>query len=151
MKLNELSPAKGAIKKKKRIGRGESSGTGKTAGRGHKGQKARSGGYHKLGFEGGQMPLQRRLPKRGFTSVFKKKYALINISQLAKLKENEVYDEAKFRELGLVKNRVDGVRILGKGDISISITVKASHFSKLAKEKIEKASGKAELIKEGAA
>jgi large subunit ribosomal protein L15 len=143
--LNDLKAPKGATKKKKRVGRGESSGWGKTSGRGHKGQKARSGGYHKVGFEGGQIPFIRRIPKRGFTSIFKKDYAILNVSDLEKL-------PAELKEIDydtLVKAKVirqkapNGLKILGNGELKRSIQVKAAKFTASAKEKIEKAGGQA--------
>lgn len=141
--LNQLRPPKGAVKNKKRLGRGESSGLGKTSGKGHKGQKARAGGYHKVGFEGGQMPLARRLPKRGFRNIFQKKYAVVNVSDLASL-PNEVHDidESVLREYGLIKNKFDGLKVLGNGLINRAFSVKAAAFSKSAQEKLEKAGGK---------
>ncbi|MCH5202337.1 MAG: 50S ribosomal protein L15 [Oscillospiraceae bacterium] len=147
MKLHELSPVDGSKKSVKRIGRGHGSGWGKTAGKGHKGQKARSGGSIRPGFEGGQMPLQRRVPKRGFNNIFRKNIVALNISQLeAKFDNNAVVDTAALREAGLVKNSFDGVKILGKGELTKSLTVKVNAFSKSAKEAIEKAGGKAEVI-----
>ncbi len=144
MFLNKLRAPIGATKNKKRLGRGESSGHGKTSGRGHKGQKARSGGYHKVGFEGGQMPLVRRLPKRGFTNIFRKTWAVINVSDIAKLQAKNVteLDLASLQKNCLAKKRHTGVRVLGNGEISFAVTIKANHFSKSAQEKIEKAGGK---------
>lgn len=141
--LNQLRPPKGAVKNKKRLGRGESSGLGKTSGKGHKGQKARAGGYHKVGFEGGQMPLARRLPKRGFRNIFQKKYAVVNVSELESLpKEVHDIDESVLREHGLIKNKFDGLKVLGNGLVNRAFSVKASAFSKSAQEKLEKAGGK---------
>lgn len=145
MLLNELSPPKGANHRRKRLGRGESSGRGKTSGRGHKGQKARAGGFHKKGFEGGQMPLQRRLPKRGFHSLNRCEYAVVNVGVLAGFQANSEVDERVLREQGFVKKIKDGLKILGDGEISVPLVVKADKFSKSAKEKIEKAGGKAVL------
>ena len=145
MKLSDLAPAPGSRKKKKRVGRGSGSGLGKTSGRGHKGQKSRSGGGTKPGFEGGQMPLQRRLPKRGFTNIFQKDFAVINVGVLDKLAETEITPEVLLRE-GLIKDVKDGIKVLGNGEISKAVTVKANAFSASAKEKIEKAQGKAELL-----
>lgn len=147
LSLNNIAPSKGSTHKKKRIGRGPGSGTGKTAGKGHKGQKARSGYSRKLGFEGGQMPLQRRLPKRGFTNIFKKKW--IEIS-LAKLEENfekgeEVTPEL-LHERGLIKKSKHDLVVLGTGDITKSFTITAHRFTKSAKEKIENAGGTVNLI-----
>lgn len=144
MKLNELSPPKGARKARKRLGRGVASGWGKTAGRGNKGQKARSGGGVRPGFEGGQMPVHRRLPKRGFTNIFAKKIAAINVRDLARFEAGAVVDVNALKEAKLVKGHVDGVKILGHGEISNAITVKADQWSESAKEKIEKAGGKIE-------
>lgn len=143
MLLNELRAPKGATKKKKRVGRGESSGLGKTSGKGHKGQKARAGGYHRRGFEGGQMPLHRRLPKRGFNNIFRKEFAVVNLSDLGVFSANEVVDWDLLVSKGIVRKKGDGLKVLGTGDIQMAITVKAHHFSKSAKEKIEKAGGQA--------
>lgn len=150
MKLSDLTPAPGSRKKKKRVGRGPGSGHGKTACRGHKGQKARSGGGVKPGFEGGQMPLQRRLPKRGFTNIFRKSFAIVNLSTLNNLEEAEITPEVLLRE-GVVRKVRDGIKILGSGDISRPVTVRAHAFSASAREKIEKARGKAEVIEAKAA
>jgi len=149
MILNELRAPFGANKKKKRVGRGESSGLGKTSGRGHKGQKARSGGYHKVGFEGGQMPLVRRIPKRGFTNIFKKSYALVNLADLNKLKDVKEIDMDVLVAKKLVKKsqrNKDGLKILANGNLEAALTIKANKFSKTAVEKIEKAGGKAVVI-----
>ena len=146
MKLHELSPAAGSTKEAKRIGRGHGSGNGKTAGKGHKGQKARSGSGMRAGFEGGQMPLQRRVPKRGFNNIFATKFAIVNVSDLEIFEANAVIDAQALQDKGLVKKLYDGVKILGNGDISKSLTVKASAFSESAKQKIEAAGGKAEVI-----
>ncbi len=147
MKLHELSPAQGSTKARKRIGRGPASGQGKTAGKGHKGQLARAGRGMRAGFEGGQMPLQRRLPKRGFNNIFAKEIAIVNLSAIdASFNEG---DEVTIDELvarGLVKDALDGVKVLGRGEITKSLTVKANAFSATAKEKIEKAGGKAEEV-----
>lgn len=144
MKLHELSPAKGSTKARKRLGRGVASGQGKTAGRGTKGHKSRSGGGVRPGFEGGQMPLHRRLPKRGFTNIFKKQFAIVNVQDLARFESGAVVDEAALVEIGLVKGPRDGVKVLGKGELSIPLTVKIPNVSKSAKEKIEAAGGKVE-------
>ena len=145
MKLHELSPAAGSTKDVKRIGRGHGSGNGKTAGKGHKGQKARSGGGVRPGFEGGQMPLQRRIPKRGFNNIFAKQYVIINVSDLeAKFEDGAVIDTNAIVEAGLVKKTLDGIKILGNGEVTKNFTVKAAAFSKSAVEKIEKAGGKTE-------
>ena len=148
MKLHELQPAAGSVKEVKRIGRGHGSGQGKTAGKGHKGQKARSGGSIRPGFEGGQMPLQRRIPKRGFNNkVFAKEFATVNVSELEKRFESgAVVDADALIESGAIKNVKDGVKILGNGELSKKLTVKAVKFTGAAKEKIEKAGGSAEVI-----
>ena len=145
MKLHELSPAPGSNKPVKRIGRGPASGQGKTAGKGHKGQKARAGRGMRPGFEGGQMPLQRRLPKRGFNNIFAKEIAIVNVGALNDAFEaGAVVDAAALIESGLVKKELDGIKILGNGELSKALTVKASAFSKEAKAKIEAAGGTAE-------
>ncbi len=145
MKLSELAPAPGSRKKRKRVGRGPGSGHGKTSCKGHKGQNARSGGGTKPGFEGGQMPLQRRLPKRGFTNIFAKNIAIVNISTLDRLEETTITPEVLVKQ-GVLKSILDGVKILGNGEISKPITVKAHAFSASAKEKIENAKGSIEII-----
>lgn len=142
MQLNEIRPPKGAVKAKKRLGRGESSGLGKTSGRGHKGQKARSGGFHKVGFEGGQTPLQRRLPKRGFTPISRKEYVVVNVGQLNNIPAHTEVDSRVLQEMGLLKRLGDGLKILGEGELSAPLTIKADRFSESAKQKIEKAGGK---------
>ena len=147
MKLHELQPAYGSVKDVKRIGRGHGSGNGKTAGKGHKGQKARSGGSIRPGFEGGQMPLQRRMPKRGFNNIFAKEYAAVNISELEKRFESgAVIDAAALIESGAIKDAKDGVKSLGNGELTKSLTVKAAKLTAAAQEKIEKAGGKAEVL-----
>ena len=146
MKLHELSPAEGSKKEAKRIGRGHGSGQGKTAGKGHKGQKARSGKGMRLGFEGGQMPLQRRIPKRGFNNIFRKNIVAINVGTLNKFEDGAVVDIAALTEKGIVKNSFDGVKILSNGTITKKLTVKANAFSKGAVAKIEAAGGKTEVI-----
>ena len=143
MLLKELRAPRGAKKNKKRLGRGESSGLGKTAGKGHKGQKARSGGYHKVGFEGGQMPLVRRIPKRGFTNIFKKKFVTVNLADLNRLEGVSEVDIEVLKAKKFVRKTLDGLKILGNGDLKVAMTIKANAFSKAAKEKIEKAGGKA--------
>jgi large subunit ribosomal protein L15 len=145
MKLSELAPASGSRKKRKRVGRGPGSGHGKTSCRGHKGQNSRSGGGTKAGFEGGQMPLQRRLPKRGFTNIFQKKYSIVNLTVLDKLSESVITPDFLLREK-IVKKRRDGIKILGNGEITRPITVKAHAFSVSAKEKITRAQGSVEVI-----
>ncbi len=146
MKLHELKPAKGSTHKPKRVGRGVGSGWGKTAGRGNKGLKARSGGGVRPGFEGGQMPLHRRLPKRGFTNIFKKEIAVVNISDLSRFEQGSVVDQASLVRSGLVKGRNDGIKLLGQGDINFALTVKLNAVSRSAKEKIEAAGGTVEVI-----
>ena len=145
MNLSGLKPPAGQTRLKKRIGRGMGSGTGKTSGRGHKGQKAVSGFGQKRGFEGGQMPLHRRLPKRGFTNIFKKQFAIVNLGRLDKL-EGDVFDADKLTELGVIHKLGAGLKILGAGQLTRAITVEAHHFSKSAAEKIAKAGGKAQVI-----
>jgi len=144
MNLNELSPSV-SRKKKFRVGRGHASGNGKTCGKGHKGQNARSGGGVRPGFEGGQMPLYRRLPKRGFTNIFAKDYVEVNVSELNKFDGVEVTAEA-LKEAGIISKIKDGIVILGRGEIEKGLTVKAKRFSKSAEEKIKKAGGKIELV-----
>lgn len=146
MKLQELQPALGASKKPYRKGRGAGSGNGKTAGRGHKGQWARSGGGVRPGFEGGQMPLARRLPKRGFKNIFGTTYVPVNVSVLDRFEAGTEVTEELLLETGIVSKLGDGVKILGNGELTKNLTVKASAFSASAKEKIEKAGGKAEVI-----
>ena len=145
MKLSELVPAPGSRKKRKRVGRGPGSGHGKTSCRGHKGQKSRSGGGTKPGFEGGQMPLQRRLPKRGFTNIFAKRYAIVNISTLNRIDETTITPDVLIKE-GILKKVLDGVKILGNGELTKQVNVKAHAFSASAKEKIENAKGTIEII-----
>lgn len=146
MKLHELSPAEGSKKDVKRKGRGHGSGNGKTAGKGHKGQNARSGGGVRPGFEGGQTTLARRIPKRGFNNIFATEYAVINVSDLEKFVDGTVVDTELLKASGLVKKELDGVKVLGNGELTKNLTVKAAAFSASAKEKIEKAGGKAEVI-----
>lgn len=146
MKLHELSPAPGSVRDVKRVGRGHGSGNGKTAGKGHKGQNARSGGGVRPGFEGGQMPLTRRIPKRGFNNIFGTTYTTVNVSQLESFVDGTVVDAELFKASGIIKKVNDGVKILGNGELSKSLTVKAAAFSASAKEKIEKAGGKAEVM-----
>ena len=142
MKLNELSPAPGSSKEPKRKGRGHGTGNGKTAGRGHKGQKARSGGGVRPGFEGGQMPLYRRLPKRGFHNVFAKKFTAINVSELNKFEDNTVVTPEMLKETGVISKINDGIVVLGRGDLDKKVVVKAARFSKSAQEKITAKGGK---------
>lgn len=146
MKLHELAPAAGSKKDVKRIGRGPASGQGKTAGKGHKGQKARAGRGMRPGFEGGQMPLQRRLPKRGFNNIFAKEITAVNVSALNVFEDGAVVDVEALVNAGLVKKALDGVKVLGNGEISKKLTVKANAFSDAAKQKIEAVGGKAEVI-----
>lgn len=146
MKLHELSPVEGSKKNSKRIGRGHGSGWGKTAGKGHKGQKARSGGGVRPGFEGGQMPLQRRIPKRGFNNIFAKEIVAVNLSALNRFEDGAVVDTQALLEKGIVKNKFDGIKILGNGNLTKKLEVKAAAFSASAKEKIEAAGGKAEVV-----
>lgn len=146
MKLHELSPAEGSKKTAKRIGRGHGSGWGKTAGKGHKGQKARAGKGMRVGFEGGQMPLQRRIPKRGFNNIFRKYVVAINVGTLNKFEDGAVVDIAALADKGIAKNSFDSVKILSNGTLTKKLTVKANAFSKGAVAKIEAAGGKTEVI-----
>jgi len=147
LSLNSLKPPYGAVKKKKRVGRGDSSGHGSTCGRGQKGQKARSGGQVKSYFEGGQMPLYRRLPKRGFKNIFKREYAIVNIRDLVrKFKENEEITPEKLLEVGLVKKKKQPIKILAEGDISFPLQIKIHKISQQARAKIEAAGGRVEVI-----
>ena len=146
MKLNELSPAQGSHKAPRRLGRGVGSGRGKTAGRGTKGYNSRSGGGVRPGYEGGQMPLHRRLPKRGFANIFRKNIAVINIRDLDKFDKGSVVDEAALVAAGLVKGKKDGIKLLGHGEIKHSLEVKVNQISKSAIEKIEAAGGKVEVL-----
>ena len=146
MKLHELKPAEGATSARKRLGRGIGSGLGKTSGKGHKGAKARSGGGKRPGFEGGQMPLTMRLPKRGFTNIFRKEYVAINVDRLEIFEDGMVVTPVELIQYGVIKNVEDGVKILGNGEITKKLTVQANKFSESAKQKIEAAGGKAEVI-----
>lgn len=146
MNLHDLKAVEGATRDAKRIGRGHGSGNGKTAGKGHKGQKARAGRGMRIGFEGGQMPLQRRVPKRGFNNIFAKKIAAINLSDLNRFEDGAVVDAIALVEIGLIKRHFDGVKILGNGELTKKLTVKVSAYSEAAKQKIEAAGGKAEVI-----
>ncbi|MGB5750973.1 MAG: 50S ribosomal protein L15 [Desulfobacterales bacterium] len=146
MKLNELSPPQGSRRAPRRLGRGVGSGRGKTAGRGTKGFNSRSGGGVRPGYEGGQMPLHRRLPKRGFANIFRKKIAVINVRDLNKFDKDSVVDEAALIAAGLVKGKNDGIKLLGHGEIKHSLEVKVNRISKSAREKIEAAGGKAEVV-----
>lgn len=146
MKLHELSPAAGSKFESKRIGRGHGSGWGKTAGKGHKGQNARSGGGVKPGFEGGQTRMSMRIPKRGFNNIFRTEYAIVNVSDLERFNDDVVVDAELLKASGLVKDMKGGIKILGNGELTKKLTVKAAKFSEAAKEKIEKAGGKVEVM-----
>ena len=146
MKLNELSPPQGSHKAPRRLGRGVGSGRGKTAGRGTKGYNSRSGGGVRPGYEGGQMPLHRRLPKRGFANIFRKNIAVINVRDLAKFDKDSVVDAAALVAAGLVKGKKDGIKLLGHGEIKHSLEVQVNQISKSAREKIEAAGGKVEVL-----
>ena len=146
MRLHELSPVPGSTKEAKRKGRGHGSGNGKTAGRGHKGQNARSGGGVRPGFEGGQMPLYRRLPKRGFTNIFAKEYTEVKVSALNIFEDGAEVTAQALKDAGVIKKINDGITVLGNGEITKKLTVKAAKFTQSAKEKIEAAGGKAEVI-----
>ena len=146
MNLGELRAPEGASKNRKRLGRGSGSGHGKTSGRGHKGQRARSGGRGKTGFEGGQMPLQRRLPKRGFTNIFRKEYAIVNLSDLDRFEKGSTVDLSLLVAAGLVNKIGAGVKLLADGDIKKSLTIKVHKFSQSAKAKVEAAGGRIEVI-----
>ena len=146
MKLHDLKPAVGATTAPKRLGRGTGSGLGKTSGKGHKGAKARSGGGKRPGFEGGQMPLTMRLPKRGFTNIFRKEYVAVNVDRLEIFEDGMVVTPVELIQYGIIKNVEDGVKILGNGELTKKLTVQANKFSASAKEKIEAAGGKAEVI-----
>ena len=146
MKLYDLHPAEGSRTAPKRVGRGAGCGLGKTSGRGHKGQKARSGGGVRPGFEGGQMPLIRRIPKRGFYNPFSTHYAIVNVADLASFEAGSVVDFAALKAAGLVKKELDGLKVLGEGELNVALTVKAAKFTQTAREKIEAAGGKAEVI-----
>lgn len=144
--LSELKPPPGAVKNKKRLGRGDASGHGGTSTKGHKGQKARAGGYHKAGFEGGQMPITRRLPKRGFHNPFRKEYSVVNLADLEGIPAGTTVDGAYLKASRKLRKLGDGVKVLGNGEIKVALTVVAHRFSKSALEKIEKAGGKAQLV-----
>ena len=147
MKIHELTPAEGSTRETKRLGRGIGSGLGKTSGKGHKGQKARSGGGVRPGFEGGQIPLFRRLPKRGFSNaLFKTEYAVINLSDLNRFNDGDVVTPELLREMGIIKKQLSGVKVLGNGTLEKKVTVKAHKFSESAKTKIENSGGKVEVI-----
>lgn len=146
MKLNELSPADGSKKSRQRVGRGVGSGWGKTAGRGSKGQGARSGGGVRPGYEGGQMPIHRRLPKRGFTNIFKKNFAIINIRDLARFESGSTVDEVELVKCGLIKGTYDGIKLLGQGDIDYPLQIKVNAVSESARKKISSAGGTVEVL-----
>lgn len=146
MKLHDLTAAPGSVQDRKRIGRGQGSGQGKTAGKGHKGQKARAGHGMRPGFEGGQMPLQRRVPKRGFNNIFAKEIVSLNVGTLNQFEDGAVVDAAALVETGILRKSCDGVKILANGELKKKLTVKATAFSEAAKAKIEAAGGKAEVI-----
>ena len=146
MKLSELSPAEGSVRQAYRKGRGAGSGNGKTGGRGHKGQKARSGGKIRVGFEGGQMPLARRIPKRGFNNIFAKPLTFVNVGSLNRFEDGAVVDAAALVEAGVIASCPNGLKVLSNGTLTKKITVKAAAFSESAKEKIEQAGGKAEVV-----
>jgi len=146
MKLHELRAVEGSAKNRKRRGRGTASGQGKTGGRGTKGQNSRSGGGVRLGFEGGQMPLYRRIPKRGFNNIWKTEYAILNVDELNRFEDGAVVTTEMLKVTGIIKKEKDGIKILGNGNLEKNITVKANKFSKTAIEKIESAGGKAEVI-----
>ena len=146
MKLHELAPAAGSTTAAKRLGRGVGSGLGKTSGKGHKGAKARSGGGKRPGFEGGQMPLYRRVPKKGFTNIFRMEYAEVNVGQLEVFTEGTVVNAELLKAAGIIKKTMDGVKVLGNGELTKKLTVKATKFSETAKEKIEAAGGKVEVF-----
>ena len=146
MKLHELSPAEGSAKAAWRKGRGAGSGNSKTAGKGHKGQNARSGGGVRLGFEGGQIPLYRRLPKRGFNNIFAKHYAIVNVNALDVFENGAVVNAETLIEKGIIKKALDGVKVLGRGEVTKKVTVQAAIFSASAKEKIESVGGKCEVV-----
>jgi large subunit ribosomal protein L15 len=146
MRLNDLAPEKGQRKTRKRVGRGVGSGSGKTAGRGSKGQNARSGGGVRPGYEGGQMPIHRRLPKRGFKNAFKKAFAIVNVQDLNRFGAQSIVDEVVLIKSGLVKGDRDGIKMLGKGDLQVPVTVRINKISESARQKIEAAGGKIEVI-----
>jgi large subunit ribosomal protein L15 len=146
MKIHDLAPAEGSRKNRKRVGRGPGSGHGKTACRGHKGQNSRSGGGVRPGFEGGQMPIHRRLPKRGFTNIFKKEYLLVNLDDLKGYEENKIIDREMLEAAGIVKKKSAGIKLLGRGDIDTPMVIKVDKVSRSARAKIEAAGGKVEMV-----
>ena len=149
MNLSNLKAPRGSSEKRKRVGRGQGSGLGKTAGRGGKGQKARSGNMHFEGFEGGQMPLQRRLPKFGFKNPFRKTFVAINVGDLTRFAAGSTVDLDALRSVGLLRKELDGVKVLGDGELDRALTVRVHRFSQMAKEKIKKAGGKVEIVSAG--
>lgn len=149
MNLSQLRPPKGQVRKPKRVGRGMGSGLGRTAGRGDKGQRSRTGFSQRPGFEGGQMPLHRRLPKRGFHNIFKKRFAIVNLDRLAELKGVKTITPEVLLERGVIGRLRDGLRVLGDGEIERAVTIRAHHFSASARKKIEAAGGRAEVIPAG--
>ena len=146
MRIHDLSPAEGSRKKRKRVGRGPGSGHGKTACRGHKGQNSRSGGGVRPGFEGGQMPLHRRLPKRGFTNLFRKEYLLVNLDDLKGYEENKIIDREMLEAAGVIKKKDAGIKLLGRGDIDTPIVIRVDKVSRSARAKVEAAGGKVEMV-----
>lgn len=146
MRLHDLSPAEGSRSTRKRVGRGESSGQGKTAGKGHKGYNARSGGGVRPGYEGGQMPLHRRLPKRGFNNIFRKSFAVVNIRDLDRFESGTVIDRETLVSAGIVKDKTSPVKLLGQGEITVSLEVKLAAVSESARRKVEAAGGKIEVV-----
>jgi large subunit ribosomal protein L15 len=146
MRLSELSPAPGAKHKKKRVGRGPGSGWGKTAARGSKGQNSRAGGGVKPGFEGGQMPLTRRIPKRGFTNIFKKNYTVVNLRDLSAFAADTVVDEEALRRAGLVRGQAGAIKLLGQGEVTVALTVRVQAVSAQARARIEAAGGRVEVV-----
>lgn len=150
MNLSQLKPPAGQVHARKRVGRGPGSGHGKTAGRGHKGHKSRSGYSEKRGFEGGQMPLHRRIPKRGFRNIFRTEYAIVNVGRLQEL-EGDTFDPEILQQLGVIKDLKDGLKVLGDGELTRPITVRAHKFSRTAIEKIQAAGGKVEFLTAAAA
>lgn len=146
MRLSELSPSPGSKHKKKRVGRGPGSGTGKTAARGHKGQNSRAGGGTRPGFEGGQMPLVRRIPKRGFTNIFRQTWTIVNLRDLNRFPAETVVDKEALREAGLVKSQVKRIKLLGQGEVTVSLVVKVQAVSSQARSRIEAAGGRVEVI-----
>jgi len=144
--LSELKPPRGAVKNKKRLGRGDASGHGGTSTKGHKGQKARAGGYHKVAFEGGQMPIVRRLPKRGFKNPFRKNFAVVNLNDLEGIPAGTTVDAAYLKTNKIIRKIQDGLKVLGNGELNVALTIVADKFSESAQQKIEKSGGKAQLI-----